>query len=119
MDECGLMPFVRDTKPVSAWIADGDSSAFWYFSALVIPLSEVPFCYDTGLVPGAGVFGQDSRPTSTWTADVPGSSTWAEDAQGSNALFFDTWDDSFDLVETCFDDDNEVPGQEFTEDTHP
>ncbi len=34
-------------------------------------------------------------------------------------MFFDTWDDSFDLIETCFDDDNEVPGQEFTEDTHP
>ena len=63
-------------------------------------------------------FVQDSRPTSTWTNDTKVASTWAEDGQGAGALFFDTWDDSFDLIETCFDDDTEVPGQAFTEDTH-
>lgn len=64
-------------------------------------------------------FTQDSRPVSAWTRDSVASSTWERDSRGSGALFFDTWDDSFDLVETCFDDDTEIPGQEFTEDTHP
>lgn len=113
------MAFIQDTKPTSVWTKDGNTPAFWYFSTLTTPLSDVPFCYDTGLVFGYGTFSIDTRPTSSWSIDSKTSSVWENDSNGSGALFFDTWDDSFDLVETSFDDDNAIAGASFTEDTHP
>lgn len=61
-------------------------------------------------------FVQDSRPSSSWTNDTPVSSTWTEDDNRHGATYFDTWDDSFDLVTTSFD--TVATGQNFTEDTH-
>lgn len=112
------MAFVRDSRPSSSWARDTRSPSQWYFNLLIEPFSTITWCFDTGLPPYSG-WGQDSPIISTWGHDTKPTSSWTEDGQASGALFFDTWDDSFDLVETCFDDDNEVPGQEFTEDTHP
>lgn len=112
------MAFVQDSRPSSAWTRDARSPSQWYFNLLVEPFSTIAWCFDTGIPPYSG-WSHDSIVTSTWTQDSAASSTWAQDGGAGTAAYFDTWDDSFDLIETCFDDDNEVPGQEFTEDTHP
>lgn len=54
-------------------------------------------------------FSEDQRPDSTW----------AEGLEDWSILLFDLWDDSFDLIETCFDDFDAFPTNGFTEDTHP
>jgi len=63
-------------------------------------------------------FTEDARPAIGFLKDTIIQAAWADDKDGV-PVYFDTWDDYFDLITCCFDTCQNAPEDDFSEDPRP